>query len=169
MRYFLVGFMGSGKTYWGRKWSETHGLKHFDLDEEIEKQQGKTIPEIFEKQGEVAFRKIERDTLKQFLELDDFILSCGGGTPCFFNNMKTMNKAGVTIYLKTSPADLALRLKDEKETRPLIAGMDNHVLEEFISEKLQQREPYYSLSMYHLPGKFATEENFQRIIRRHGA
>lgn len=168
MRYFLVGFMGCGKTYWGRKWSEENNLKHFDLDEEIEKQQQKSIPEIFEQQGEDAFRKIETAALKQFFKQDNFILSCGGGTPCFFSNMKEMNNAGVTIYLKSSPADLVLRLKDEKETRPLIAGMDNHVLEEFITDKLQQREPYYSLSMYHLPGKFMTDENFQRIFRRHG-
>jgi len=168
MRYFLIGFMGSGKTYWGGKWSEAAGLKHYDLDGEIEKQEGKNVTSIFEEKGEEAFRKIEKKMLYALMEKDNFILSCGGGTPCFHKNMKKMNEKGVTIYLKCSPAELAQRLQKEKETRPLIADVNNEVLEEFIAEKLAQRENFYAKAMYHLPGGHISPDNFQKIIRRHG-
>jgi shikimate kinase len=168
MRYFLIGFMGSGKTYWGRKWGEETGLQHYDLDEEIEKREGKNVTAIFEEKGEEAFRRIEKEMLQSLLEKDHFILSCGGGTPCFHNNMKRMNEAGVTIYLKCSAAELALRLQKEKETRPLIAEVNNDVLEEFIGDKLAQRESFYLKAMYHLPAQHMGLENVERIIRRHG-
>lgn len=168
MRYFLIGFMGSGKTHWGAKWSEEFGIKHYDLDEEIEKKEGKNVTAIFEEKGEEAFRNIEKEMLQSFMKKDNFILSCGGGAPCFHQNMKRMNNAGVTIYLKCSAAELAQRLQKEKETRPLIANVNNEVLEEFIAEKLAQRESFYAKAMYHLPGGHISPENFQKIIRRHG-
>ena len=168
MRYFLIGFMGSGKTYWARQWGEAFGIKFYDLDEEIEKQEGKTIAVIFDEKGEEAFRKIEKDMLQSFLKKDQFILSCGGGTPCFGNNMKTINKAGVSIYLKSTTAELTERLQNEKETRPLIAAMDHSMLEEYINEKLKQRESFYSKAMYHLPASTMSLDNFQKILRRHG-
>lgn len=168
MRYFLIGFMGSGKTYWGEKWSEAAGLKHYDLDEEIEKREQKNVTAIFEEKGEEAFRKIEKEVLHLLMQQDHFILSCGGGTPCFHKNMKRMNKEGITVYLKSSAAELAQRLQKEKETRPLIAEVNNEVLEEFIADKLAQREPFYSKAMYHLPAQHISLENFEKIIRRHG-
>ncbi len=168
MRYFLIGFMGSGKTYWGGKWSEAFDIKHYDLDEEIEKKEGKNVTAIFEEKGEEAFRKIEKEMLQSFMQKDHFILSCGGGAPCFHKNMKRMNNAGVTIYLKCSAAGLAQRLQKEKETRPLIADVNNEMLEEFIAAKLAQRENFYAKAMYHLPGEHISAENFQKIIRRHG-
>jgi shikimate kinase len=168
MRYFLIGFMGSGKTYWGEKWSEAIGLKHYDLDEEIEKREGKNVTAIFEAKGEEAFRKIEKEVLHSLLKLDNYILSCGGGTPCFHKNMKQMNSEGVTVYLKSSAAELAQRLQKEKETRPLIVDVNNEVLEEFIAEKLAQREGFYAKAMYHLPAQHLSLENFEKITRRHG-
>ena len=85
MRYFITGFMGSGKTFWGKQWGEQFGLKFYDLDEEIEKREGKPVTAIFEEKGEDAFRKMEKETLCTYMKLDNFILSCGGGTPCFHN------------------------------------------------------------------------------------
>lgn len=168
MRYFLIGFMGCGKTYWGREWSKAFDLKHFDLDEEIEKREAKPVNEIFETAGEDAFRMMEKKVLRTYMKFDQFIISCGGGTPCFFNNMDLMNKHGITIYLKSSIEQLAERLHKEKETRPLIAGMDDEVLKDFISKKLEQRDVFYSKAMYHLPANQLSQENFEKIIRRHG-
>jgi shikimate kinase len=168
MRYFLIGFMGCGKTYWGREWSKAFELNHFDLDEEIEKREAKPVNEIFESSGEDAFRMMEQNVLKTYMKFDHFIMSCGGGTPCFFNNMDMMNKKGITIYLKSSVEQLAERLHKEKETRPLIAGMDDEVLKDFIRKKLDQREIFYSKAMYHLPANNLSLENFEKIIRRHG-
>ncbi len=168
MRYFIIGFMGSGKTYWGKQWSELSKLPFYDLDEEIEKQEGKSVSAIFAEKGEAAFRKMETDVLNSFFAKDNFIVSCGGGTPCFHKNMKQMNEAGVTIYLESTVEELVQRLHTEKETRPLIAGMADEVLGEFISNKLNERKPYYQLAMYHLPTRFMSNDNFQKILRRHG-
>jgi shikimate kinase len=169
MRYFLIGFMGSGKSYWGKKWGEASGLTFLDLDEEIERSYGQTIRSIFEKKGELAFRKMERKILHQLLLKDNYILSCGGGTPCFFDNIKKMNEKGVTIYLKTSADILASRLRQEKETRPLIKDMSDNMLVPFIEQKLDERHPYYSQAFYHFDTTYLSNENFERIIRRHGA
>ncbi|MFY7879877.1 MAG: shikimate kinase [Lacibacter sp.] len=168
MRYFLVGFMGSGKSYWNKRWSEAFQLKSFDLDEEIEKQQGKSIPQIFQDHGEGGFRKIEREVLTQLLKQDHFILSCGGGTPCFFDNMKRMNEAGVTIYLDSTVEELTTRLMPEKTNRPLIQQIADQDLSAFIDQKLKQRLPFYKKAVYHLRVKFLDNSNFERIIKRHG-
>lgn len=167
MRYFIIGFMGSGKTYWSRQWAQAFNMPVYDLDEEIEKAQNKTIAALFKELGEDAFRKLEHSMLLHFFEQDHFILSCGGGTPCFFNAIEQMNKKGVTIYLKSTPHQLAQRLLSEKETRPLIKDIDDALLEEFIAQKLNSRIPCYSKAMYHLPVQFISNENFNRIKFRH--
>ena len=167
MRYFIIGFMGSGKTYWAQQWGGAFHIPVYDLDAEIEKATGKTIPDIFKQEGEDAFRKTERNMLRSFFEKENFILSCGGGTPCFFNNMNEMNEAGVTIYLKSTPHQLAERLRTEKETRPLIKDVSDDLLEEFIEQKLNSRVDCYSKAMYHLPVSYISNENFDRIKFRH--
>lgn len=161
--------MGSGKSYWGKQWSAQFGLSLIELDYEIEKTAGKSIAEIFEKQGEKGFRKLERKVLQRFLKKDNYIMSCGGGTPCFFHNMKNMNRKGVTIYLKSSPEMLAARLKEEKANRPLIKDLTDDALISFISDKLEERKFYYSQSIYHLDTVFLQNDNFERILRRHGS
>jgi shikimate kinase len=167
MRYFVIGFMGSGKTYWANQWGSAFHLPVYDLDAEIEKISGKTIPVIFKEEGEEAFRKMERKVLHTFFQKDGFILSCGGGTPCFFDNMKQMNKQGVTIYLDGTPHQLAERLRNEKETRPLIKEVPDELLESFIAQKLSSRLDWYSMAMYHLPAQHVTNDNFDRIKYRH--
>ncbi|MBS1753266.1 MAG: shikimate kinase [Ferruginibacter sp.] len=142
-KIFLVGFMGSGKTFWGRKWSQQYKLPFFDLDEEIEKAEKKTIAEIFEKDGEEFFRKMELHTLKSFSAMDNCIIACGGGTPCFADNMQWMNENGKTVYLKASPQNIYQKLINEKDKRPLVKNLTGPKLLSFIEEKLQERELYY--------------------------
>jgi shikimate kinase len=144
------------------------GLTYYDLDEVIENEEKQSISRIFESKGESTFRKIERNTLETILQADNFLLSCGGGTPCFLNNICTLNEQGVTIYLNSTVSELAGRLKSEKETRPLIKNIDDDVLEGFISEKLKERTDCYQKAMYHLHTRFLSNENFERILRRHG-
>jgi shikimate kinase len=167
MRFYLVGFMGSGKSYWGKAWSESFGLKWYDLDSEIEKAEGKTIETIFREEGELSFRKKEKRHLQTFFNRDHFILSCGGGTPCFFDNMVQMNRSGVVIYLKSTPTELSTRLRHEKEMRPLLKDVSEDQLEFFIEQKLNERKSDYQKALYHLPTRFLTNENFERILRRH--
>ncbi len=161
--------MGSGKSYWGKRWSEHFGLPLIELDHEIEKAAGKSIAEIFEKVGEKGFRKLERKILYRFLKKDNYIMSCGGGTPCFFHNIKKMNHKGITIYLKSSPEMIAARLKEEKSKRPLIKDLTDEGLRGYISDKLEERNIYYVQSVYHLETIFLSNDNFERILRRHGS
>lgn len=140
---FLIGFMGSGKTYWGNIWARQAGLDLYDLDEVIEKKEGKTIAAIFEKDGEDHFRKIETIALKEFAEKQNCIIACGGGTACFHDNMQWMNENGTTIYLSATPSYILSRVKEEKDKRPLINKHNEAELLFFIEQKLKEREPFY--------------------------
>ncbi|MEP7108404.1 MAG: shikimate kinase [Ferruginibacter sp.] len=118
--FFLIGFMGSGKTHWGKIWAAENQLSFVDLDEIIESKAKKTIPEIFEKSGEDHFRKLEAKALRTCAGLQNTIVACGGGTPCFFENMQWMNDHGITIYLSCTTAEILHRVLSEPEKRPLI-------------------------------------------------
>ena len=124
MRYFLIGFMGSGKTHWGAKWSEAFDIKHYDLDEEIEKKEGKNVTAIFEEKGEEYFRFREKELLEAIIEDHlKVIISCGGGTPCFFNNIELMKRYGKVLWLNTDIDTLIKRLIKEKDHRPLVKNI----------------------------------------------
>lgn len=142
----LVGYMGSGKTTVGKILSKKTGIPFFDLDEIIEKNTQKTISELFLEIGEIKFRKLEHETLNHFLATQiDFILSLGGGTPCYANNHLQLQKEGVTsVYLKTSLQELIKRLAPEKKHRPLIASKDGEDFKEFIAKQLFERSYFYN-------------------------
>ena len=165
MKIFLLGYMGTGKTYWGKLWANQHGLEFYDLDHEIERNEGMTIREIFEKSGENFFREKEREALLQFADKDDFILSTGGGTPCFFDNMQWMNEKGITIYLNTSVAQLAERLSKEKAHRPLIQNLSDKELISFIENNINKRNMFYTQSNVILDTEKITGNTFEEITR----
>ena len=149
MRIFLIGFMGSGKTKRGKEIAQKLGYNFFDLDELIQKKNNKTISEIFEKEGEGKFREYEHDSLKEIIKSDDYVLSTGGGTPCFNNNIDLMNQNGITVYLKAESSFLLSRLTNtNNDGRPLIAGKSNEELHDYIKESLNQREQYYIKAKY---------------------
>lgn len=135
--------MGSGKTTLGRALDRLTDLQFIDLDELIEHNRQKSITRIFEEAGEEGFRSIERDTLADLCSRTDIIVACGGGTPCFFDNMDRMNGAGITVYLDASHPTLLRRLKEAKSSRPLIAAMDDEALSRFISDSLRRRAIHY--------------------------
>ncbi|MCM1022111.1 MAG: shikimate kinase [Muribaculum sp.] len=141
---FLIGYMGSGKSTLGRTVSQLTGMPFIDLDSYIEQQQGTTVSEIFAVSGEEGFRKLEQELLRQTLTMNNTIIACGGGTPCFFDNIDLMNAGGTTVYLEAGIERLHQRLMRGRHKRPLIANMDSDQLRNFIIESLQKREPYYS-------------------------
>jgi shikimate kinase len=151
MKIFLIGFMGSGKTHWGRIWANQAGMDFFDHDELIEQMEGKSIPAIFEMQGERYFREKESEVLRTFANKENCIIACGGGTPCFYGNMQWMNDNGTTIYLEAAPAQLMNRLTAEKDKRPLLNHMKDIELLSFIEQKFKEREPSYRLANVVLP------------------
>lgn len=157
--------MGTGKTYWGAKWAAQHDMDFFDLDSEIEKTTGLSIPQIFEQKGEAFFREQESTILKQFGDQQNFILSTGGGTPCFFDNIQWMNASGLTIYLDTPVAILKERLALEKAHRPLIKLLTDEQLEDFIKDRLQQRSPFYSQAQVIVSTELVTDTTFDEIKR----
>lgn len=151
---YLIGFMGSGKTTLGRALAAATGLRFIDLDEYIEEQSGATVREIFATRGEAAFREIERATLLEVSRMDDVIVACGGGTPCFRSNMELMNATGFTVLLEASFPRLLERLTEGRAKRPLIAAMERDELEAYIRTTLNARMPHYSKAR----GRFGSDE-----------
>ena len=149
---YIIGFMGSGKTTAGKKLASLLGWSFIDLDKKIEENEGKTIPEIFSENGEEYFRITESRLLKKLDVGKDTVISTGGGTPCYCNNMDIMLESGLTIYLKLTPLQLRSRLSESKGDRPLIKDMDHEKLLSFINEKLSVRENYYNRSAITVDG-----------------
>ena len=147
-RIILLGYMGAGKTTLGKALAKELGLAFYDLDWYIESRMHKTVKQIFDEQGEDGFRRIEHNMLHEVCEFENVVISCGGGTPCFFDNMEYMNRQADTVYLKASAEVLARHLKMGKQKRPLLAGKSDEELAEFINESLRQREPYYTQAKY---------------------
>lgn len=150
MKIFLLGYMGSGKTYIGKQLAHYLDSRFIDLDEEIEKRQEASISEIFSKKGEIFFRKIERQMLEELLLSESSsIISLGGGTPCYGDNMDLIKRTmdATTFYLKWDVDTLTERLFAEKDHRPLISHLESREkLEEFIRKHLFERGFYYNQS-----------------------
>lgn len=136
--------MGSGKTHWGRELSQKLGIPFFDLDEQVATHAGKSIEDIFESEGEEQFRMQEKHILHIITEShESFVMACGGGTPCYFNNIEYMHQSGTTIWINT-PLDLLFdRLSGEKDKRPLIKKLSDEQLRAFIGKKFAGRKIYY--------------------------
>lgn len=160
-KIFLIGMMGCGKTYWGKRLSKSLEIPVFDLDNLVEKSEGNPISRIFEKQGEHHFRERESALLKQFETESSFILSTGGGTPCFFDNMAWMNKTGITIWIDEQLETLLSRLQTSRR-RPLLKGREYQ--EEFLRLLLAEREPFYSLAQFHLQSPAISMRTFEQIL-----
>lgn len=143
-RIFLIGYMGAGKTTAGRELARVLNLEFVDLDHFIQARYQKTVNELFQEVGESEFRNIERKILQEVGDFENVVISTGGGTPCFFDNMEFMNDAGRTVYLKASPEALSARLNSCKEKRPLIKDKNEEELYTFVVESLCKREPFYS-------------------------
>ncbi len=143
MQIYLIGFMGSGKSFTGYRLAKHLNRQFLDLDHRIEQQAGQTIRSLFEERGEVYFRRLEQRTLQATEAAPPSVISCGGGTPCFFNNMEWMNEHGLTIYLKTPEPVLFERLKQGRALRPLIRSKSDTELREYISDTLASRSAYY--------------------------
>ena len=166
-KIFLVGMMGSGKSYWTKKIAKWIKSAGYDLDDLIEMNEERTIAEIFSEDGEDQFRKIEAKILRWFKEKKKFVLATGGGTPCFQDNMSWMKKEGVVIWLDESVEVLVKRLIEEKAQRPLIANIENDQLAKFLQDKLLERYSCYSQANYRLGFEQITDAKLKQIIQQH--
>lgn len=141
---FLIGYMGCGKSTLGRALSRASGLEFIDLDHYIENRFHATVSELFATRGEEGFRRAEQAMLDEVSQFADVIIACGGGTPCFFNNMEVMNERGTTVWLNTPINRLYERLQRNRSKRPILANKSDEELMDFITEALRAREPFYS-------------------------
>lgn len=141
---FLLGPMGSGKSYCGRELARLLDFDFVDLDERIETGENRTIGRIFAEDGEEAFRLLERDyLLSLFPDPRDLVVATGGGTPCFFDNLSQMNRHGITIYLQTTLELLVERLRPEAAKRPLLGTTRPEQIRIRLEEQLSWRAAYY--------------------------
>lgn len=162
MKIFLIGFMACGKSHWGKQLGEKMQLPFFDLDEKIVEREGKEITEIFAELGEEYFRMLEKDVLHLLVENHDtFVMACGGGTPCFFNNIDYMKKQGTVVWINCSTECLHQRLVDEKDKRPLIRSIPDAELKHYIIRKLADRRIFYQQAHVILNEE---EMNMERLV-----
>lgn len=162
MKVFLIGMMGSGKSFWKQQLSAKLKTGGYDLDSIIESVEEKSISELFEEEGEASFRKIESKLLRWFGEKKSFVLATGGGTPCFHQNMEWMNQQGITIWLDEPVEVLVERLLPEMAQRPLLSPLSKQELHSFIQTKLTERMPFYSQAKKRLSG---AEINLKNLIQ----
>lgn len=148
IRIILIGYMGAGKTTVGKALAQELKIPFYDLDWYIEERYRKTIPQIFAEKGEEGFRDIEKKLLHEVAEFEDVIISSGGGTPCFFDNIDYMNQQAQTVYLKASPEVLHKHLKMGKTERPLLKNKTEEEMITFIQTSLAEREPFYEKAQY---------------------
>ncbi|MBQ9201800.1 MAG: shikimate kinase [Bacteroidales bacterium] len=167
-RIFLIGYMGAGKSRLGRMLAEALGWSFVDLDVFIEEKYAQKIPSLFESRGEEGFRLIERECLHEVAEFKRAVISTGGGTPCYADNMEYMNRSGETLYLKVAVPELLRRLLSPKSQgkRPLLAGLSPEQMEEKIVRMLQLREPYYlrAKHQYYMADEQSHEHNLQGLL-----
>lgn len=155
---FLIGYMGCGKSTMGRALQKMTDLQFIDLDQYIEVRYHANVRDIFERYGEDGFRDIERRMLHEVGEFEDVVIACGGGTPCFFDNMEYMNSRGISVFLDTSIPKLHTRLMRGRHKRPLIADKNDEELREFIVKALEARMKWYSQAKVRFPSDLLEDE-----------
>ena len=160
-RIIIIGYMGAGKTTVGRQLGKALGIPFYDLDWYIEGRMRKTVPQIFAERGEEGFRLVERNMLHEVAKFEDVVLSCGGGTPCFFDNMDYLNQQGETVYLKATPEVLYRHLKMGRTERPLLKNKSPEEMQRFIAEQLATREPFYNKAKHTLDVNLL--DNYEKI------
>lgn len=162
---FLLGFMGTGKTAWGSRWSQRFQMPFLDLDELIEQEAGKSVVDIFEKEGEDFFRIKEAELLRSKCDEAGHIIACGGGTPCFYENMQWMNEKGFTIYLSANAPFILNNVLAEKEKRPLVKNINEAELLFFIEQKMKERVSFYNMANLVLDAENLQEDCLDSILR----
>lgn len=165
MRIFIVGYMGAGKSTIGKRLARKLDLPFIDLDDAFEEKHHYSIPNFFDHFGEDKFRDFEQELLKEVITKNpDAVISTGGGTACYFDNMDLMNESGLSVYLKMSPMSISHRLKMARKLRPVIREVHHDDMLEFIEEQLRIRGKYYDKAQLIVKGEnFRLEQLIKQI------
>jgi shikimate kinase len=153
MRYFIIGLKNSGKTTFGKALAKRLALDFLDLDEYLEKREGMGVPEIYSREGEEGFRKLERKALKEVVDNNHIVISTGGGAPCNCDNMNLMEKYGDVIYLKVNDETLVQRLKRAAKHRPIVLGKSESEIRQYIADVRNKCEHHYRRAKYTVDGE----------------
>ena len=164
MRVYLTGYMYSGKTTVGHKLASRLGYQWADLDKMLETTFHTSIPIFFKRYGEEAFRKIEQKMLHSTVDLDNIVISTGGGTPCFFDNIEWMNLHGTSIYFDVTVETLLRRAAQSKKPRPILAGLTDEQRSLYVRQQLSQRLPYYQKAQIIFPADQPDIEQLVQLI-----
>jgi shikimate kinase len=165
-RIYLVGYMGCGKSYWGKRLADSLSFDFVDLDNLIEEREGLTIPVIFKQFGETSFRKSEQKALLSTKELKrPTIISTGGGAPCFHDNMSLMNTIGQTLFLEASPFVLKQNILKSDDERPIVKAVPEGELETYIANHLNSRLPFYQQAQFTCKVDGLTLENLKQLFQ----
>ncbi len=167
MRIYIIGYMGAGKSTVSVRLARKLGFERFDLDELFELRYKVSVHDFFQKYGQELFRKFESQLLKETVSIDNAVISCGGGTPCFYDNMYWMNQHGLTVYLKLSHQAIHSRLILSKKKRPLIAKKNPEELFLFIRNHLRQRNIYYSQAKITVTGESLNMDQLLKLIKEY--
>jgi len=164
MRIFLIGFMGSGKTHWGRIWASEIGIEFYDIDELVEHSEKKSIAALFDEKGEKYFREKESIVLKQTPFSENCIISCGGGAPCYEDNMEWMNANGITLFLEGSSDFLYKNIVKNIAQRPLLKNLSLEKLMSFIESTLAERNKFYHKAQFRFSTATLNNQTIHQII-----
>ncbi len=165
-RIYLIGYMGCGKSYWGKRLADSLDSDFIDLDTLIEEKEGLTIPEIFSQFGEASFRKMEQKALLSTKELKrPTVISTGGGAPCFYNNMSVMNAMGQTLFLEASPLVLKQNILKSDNERPIVKAVPEGELETYIANHLSSRLPFYQQAKFCVNVECLTQDDLAMLFR----
>jgi shikimate kinase len=164
VRYFIIGYKSSGKTTIGKKLASKLKLKFIDLDKVIEEMEGKSVPEVYIKEGDSGFRIKEWEALRKIVKEDNIIVSTGGGAPCHCDNMNLMEKYGEVIYLKLDNDTLVSRLKLATKDRPIVLNKTDEQLREYVSELRDRCEHHYKRAKYVIDGKNLSVEGIVKVL-----
>ena len=170
MKIFLIGLPGCGKSTTGKQLAGALHKPFVDIDREISKRAGLSILDIFAKYGEAYFRKAEADILSYWCaQPHDFVMATGGGTPCFYSNMETINRAGISFFLDIEIATIAARmLQTEMARRPLFAGQNQSTIAGRVEAMRQERLPFYQQARFTVTDGFLLDEILQKIKTSEG-
>jgi len=166
MKLFLIGMPGSGKTYLGRQLANALKLKFIDLDTQIEKQEHEYIKNIVKAKGEDYFRVQENQVLKNISENKQILVSCGGGAPMYFDNLATMKKQGIVIWINTDLSIIAERIKQNRSRRPMFDGLNDLEIDIKIANLYQIREKFYKKADINVELKHNLNNPLSAVIQK---
>ncbi|MBN1598117.1 MAG: shikimate kinase [Bacteroidales bacterium] len=166
MRYFIIGFKNCGKTTLGKKLARKLNMEFIDLDEEIERRTGKSIPEIYSEEGDTEFRNKEWETLLSVVKNENIVVALGGGAPCHCDNMNLIEKHGEVIYIMLDDDTLVSRLKQATVDRPVVLNKSDEELRDYIKDIRYRCEHHYMRAKYIVEGKNIKIDNIIEILKK---